>query len=493
MESKNNKFDEKLKELIDQHSEQPPTHVWENIKKEKDRKKAGWIIFNYRWALLLLIFGLAGIGLYECQKPNEKLNSPSGKNKISEQPQNKQRLVSGSTSSTSEQHSEEKINSFSKEFAPPVNVNSTNAEINQSNIETNNKKEILIAVSLPLKKQIKNFSKKQQPNKISSESVKENSSSIKQQQGDIDQNNISQATDKNENIPSQTNDNITTANSVIIPDSVVAANTAVVDTIKTPDAKKANNLLVLSGDSTPSFSFALYVSPDYAAKQLHAKPAINSGSYLDIRKEGEERDFAYSAGVMISYAVTKHFFVRSGINYSEINETVLLRFKKEISTVKIDTLVRGFILDPFLPPQPYYLSDTSIVTLVSPYTIAGENKYIFVDIPLSVGYTFDFKRIRMYITAGVSLNIISSYKGKIVAPDSSYMLILEDAHQTPFIDKTGISIMAGFGCFYQISKKFDLMLEPNYSEQLNSITEKQYPLEQKYKRIGIKAGLSYKF
>ena len=62
-----------------------------------------------------------------------------------------------------------------------------------------------------------------------------------------------------------------------------------------------------------------------------------------------------------------------------------------------------------------------------------------------------------------------------------------------FKDRIGLSISGGIGLGYQLNEKFKLWATPSFKYDLNEVNQVSYPINQKYRTVGLLAGLELLF
>ncbi len=242
------------------------------------------------------------------------------------------------------------------------------------------------------------------------------------------------------------------------------------------------------------YSIEVIGSGEFPTKFLADAPGITDGTYRLLRKESELHDRAYNFAVYLRTDLTDRFFVRLGVQYECIYEKLSVKLTDDFdSKVLVDTLLKGFVLDPFQPPQPYLLLDTVYDYQYNRFQHQKSNRYVMIHVPLMAGYRVEFEKFEVYASGGLSLNIVTYSKGTILAPDSEYMLVLEDPGSTPFLSRTGFSAHASVGLAYYVSPRVSFLFEPAYRYGLGNMTRSEYPLKQRYSAFSVGLGLKMDF
>jgi hypothetical protein len=238
-------------------------------------------------------------------------------------------------------------------------------------------------------------------------------------------------------------------------------------------------------------SLEVYILPEGVTRQLSEKPGMQEPDYLDLRNESETIENAFGAGINLRYELSARYFVRAGIRYSTITESY---FAKRNSTQSIATdsvVIRGYVVDPFRDPVPIYATTTTYHDTSFYFEQASNIRYSFIDIPVSAGIQWRWKQFGFYLSAGMELNVLASASGEIPDPHSTGTLAL-NAGNYP-LKTTTFSMLSGVGVTYHMLPRMAVIVEPNFRKQLSSMTSDVYILDQKYTRIGVIAGIKYDF
>ena len=248
----------------------------------------------------------------------------------------------------------------------------------------------------------------------------------------------------------------------------------------------------------PTFTFGtesgMYIdfvySHDYGMQSLTAK-SQEFNPYVGERENTESPLYSFSAGVRISYISGSGLGLKTGINYSQINEKFeyldpdasLIR-----TIITIDTLLVGGV--------PTVVSDTSTIRIPGSLDITAYNRYKFIDIPILLTYeAYLTEKFYYNINAGALINLSFTQKGRFLDPsgDPVWFTSSDPTGYDAFKSSAAISLYGSIGLHYQLSSTFDLIIEPNFRLFTGSLTNESYPLEQKWLTGGLITGLRYKF
>ena len=220
-----------------------------------------------------------------------------------------------------------------------------------------------------------------------------------------------------------------------------------------------------------------YGSPDRGF-QSFSDTGVNS-AYLQSRKASTKFSSAFSAGIRYTRVFNNGMSLRTGLNYSQINEKF--------------TLVQGNIV------QVTYIINAQGDTTGS-YTVTGTrykttyNKYRTLDIPLIVGYELGNGKLHANLNAGAIVNVYSWQKGDVLDAAGNPVNITTGKNSaSPYGFKTniGIGFTGGVSVYYKITDKLHLLAEPYYRHNLSSMNKDNLTLKQKYNTAGIKLGLRF--
>jgi hypothetical protein len=220
--------------------------------------------------------------------------------------------------------------------------------------------------------------------------------------------------------------------------------------------------------------FEIYGGPDLGIRSFSD---TGNSSYLQRRKESAQFSSAFSAGIRYTKVFSNGMSLRTGINYSQINE----KFK----------LTQGNIV------QVTYIINAQGDTTGS-YTVTGTrfkttyNKYRTIDVPLVVGYELGNGKLHANINAGALINIYSWQKGDVLDPSGNPVNITTGkSKSTPYGFKTnlGVGFTGAVSVYYKLSDRLHLLAEPYYKHNFSPMNKDNLTLKQKYNTAGIKLGI----
>ena len=170
------------------------------------------------------------------------------------------------------------------------------------------------------------------------------------------------------------------------------------------------------------FKIGIVFSPDYCYRFLNYSASNNWVE--DLRNDEEEPTFGYTTGLGFKMDLTDRWVIETGLLYSIKGEQT---------------------------------RDTNLVWVVPNANLPVKSKtqyhFKYIDIPLKAQYYFGNRRVKFFLSAGVSFNIFSEKATKVISE-------FEDGHKTSensMVDlgylKFNLAALIGCGIKYDIKKK----------------------------------------
>lgn len=241
------------------------------------------------------------------------------------------------------------------------------------------------------------------------------------------------------------------------------------------------------------FSLDGIFAPEWSNRTLSATSNSSENSfaeYITQRENSEVSEFAFSTGARFSYNFRNGFSLRSGIFFNQIQET----FTYEADESKlITTVVTETITNPDGTTSTE--TTTSVESIDGVRFVKSFNKYQFIDVPLLLGYNYNFGQFGMSANVGGIYNLSFTQKGKMLSQTDATPTILSGTANDPnFKGQSGWSLYGSLSLNYPLNERFDLLIEPYARYIINPLNnELNNPIEQKYWFTGIGAGLRWNF
>lgn len=222
------------------------------------------------------------------------------------------------------------------------------------------------------------------------------------------------------------------------------------------------------------------VIPLWPSRTLSAK-SPEYQQYADLREQTEKTRLSYGAGLRMSMLTGFGLALRTGLNFTQINEKFNYTDNSE-ETITITNI--------YGPSGEFIRTDTIIEFGAHQQT--ARNRYRMVDIPLILGYELRRKNWTVAFNGGALINLSLQAKGEFYSPEAMQPLDFpsDDIHTVPaYRESIGLGWFASIGLHYQLAEGLQLMAEPQFRYFPQSITHEDYVLDQHYFTSGLALGL----
>jgi len=192
--------------------------------------------------------------------------------------------------------------------------------------------------------------------------------------------------------------------------------------------------------------------------------------------EGLQPGWGFDAGAELSYFVTPHFKISSGVGIRKIVTQNSLDYS--ISQIPVIDSASGKILGYItLPGSPVLMQNTS------------QNQYTYLSIPLSLFH--EIKLGGKWSLTGEFINTASFLINQKSVAVNTATLEIQDANKDEF-NKVLFAYQLKLGLRYNLNKNISLAFEPAYRGQYNNLFNSEY-VSWKPKDISLNLALIYKF
>jgi hypothetical protein len=462
--SNNQRFDEHIKDQFQDYTPQVHPRIWENIiaEREKRRPVGFWVnFFNRRNTLLLAALLLASVsGAYLL------LKNTAGKQQtnIAATPNNILNTTTGTPVDENNSNTQEGTNTIDKE-------NATTLPMNDNTVAADNDINNSIVLSAAKKSKIKTYSAFAQ----------------------TDDNTAASNKKKRNNAVGVADDDYAITDAALTYTTSLSPEYSLnkLFFVAQKSSSKKGELL-LSKRFLPNVTLPgcpsieenaagnktyveIYGGPDLAFRSLSD---TGNSTYLQKRKESTKFSSAYSAGIRYTRVFGNGMSIRTGINYSQINEKF--------------TYVQGNLV------QITYIIDANGDTTGS-YITTGtrykttHNKFRTIDVPLLIGYELGNGKFHANINAGVIINAYSWQKGEVLDASLKPVSITTGKANSPYQYKTniGLGFMTGISAYYKLNEKIHILAEPYFRYSLSPMSKENLTFKQKYNTAGLRLGIRF--
>lgn len=321
-----------------------------------------------------------------------------------------------------------------------------------------------------------------------------------------------------------------------------------------PESNKEINTNILPVKSNPSrliMNLSIYGGAMYSMKQLMTKEG-NTASYLSRRKAEETNSIKPNVGIDLELK-RGHWTLTSGFNFHQqgekrnysdqftrmvpydslvininnnsawlVDSTVFYALQYNSIITSHDTTITyydetsGLFYTASLPvnitqstlidTNYYYAIDSSynqsIDTIKTNYelkklmvvkdpnqaNLKGRNTFSYIEVPVLIGYEWGLKRWRLSLKGGIGVGMLTRQQ--------SYYLTSDEAEVAPVSTAVYTKIMYNgilrAGVHYNFTPQFGIDIVPFSRVNINNMTNKNAPFNQKYNNVGLQFGFSYK-
>lgn len=475
-------FDDFVQSKLEQYDSGAPMHVWERMQKEKNDRK-GFFFFRKKFLILgIALLAFTGIGfitseLFLKQKGSVAANPDFKINTREKEPVTEQHsyLNKPNFSST---RTENNTNSENNIIDPIIEKSSTpvSALVYKSNSTTAASKNSLLI----LQKQKVSFSKNSETKFFSRKQVLR---SLKTISGANSLTTFSNASDA---IHFQLNSFYKLNRTGYIPANNILTVFQPSPAINQPQVRPS--CPTIRGPRRNDLYLEFYVSPDYTVRSFSKENT--QANYIAKRKSTEDSRNGFSAGVRIAKNLGEKTFLKTGVNYSQINERlrIVSQNQKQITQIiTIRTVIRA-------PGDTLFIRDTSYFEQTGTLYRTSYNRYRFIDIPVIFSYELGNPDLMSFtLNAGPVINVISFYKGEVL--DTSYIPIkISTAKGTGpqhWRNNIGIGLFASISIQKKLNERMQVFGEPYLRYNFNSVTQNNTIIKQRYAITGMQLGIRY--
>ena len=237
----------------------------------------------------------------------------------------------------------------------------------------------------------------------------------------------------------------------------------------------------------PTFSIEFQTGISAVNRTLNATG--DRGNSLDtlvsLRNTFEEPLEALHANLLVNAHFPSGFFVSSGIGFTQINElysnnsTVVDSIIDPMGIQKLIINITGDTI-PVIGP----VTSTRTTTFTKKYY----NSYRMIDIPIFVGYQYDFGDWKTDFSLGVFANILLATEGRIPNTPTTDLDLSTDGDNV-YRSRVDYSLQFGIGVSKSLTDKLSLRVNPMFRYYSRNFINEDVGLNQRYLLFGGTVGL----
>lgn len=219
-----------------------------------------------------------------------------------------------------------------------------------------------------------------------------------------------------------------------------------------------------------------YAGPDFIISSISDTA---QSQYLENRKASSSLQLSFSAGARFTHVYNNGISIRTGINFSQINEKFSYASANIVQTTYITDPVTGDTTGSFITRGTRYKTTY--------------NRYRTIDVPILLGYETGVGRWKMNLNAGPVINLYSWQKGEVLDADNRPVDITTGNAKTiyQFRNNIGVGLMLAASFYYRLNNKFSLLAEPYFRYNLSPATSEDITLKLKYNTLGLRIGIRF--
>jgi len=238
-----------------------------------------------------------------------------------------------------------------------------------------------------------------------------------------------------------------------------------------------------------SISLAFYISPAYNISEMSTTSAYNEN--LDYRNKREKSSVSLSAGIDFQLNI-KNWYVQTGLSYSKFSNYrnynhTFLAYDSLRSYYENDT-TWGWVYDPPDFGKPVPIAIDSVLVAVYNDMNEGKNEWNYLEIPLLFGYKLNKGRFSFDLATGVSYGLLINASGNIPSLTEKN-IFTELSEMNSLMNRNQFNYILQLGVSYHITPVWSIMAKPYYKQNLQSVFDKSYPFDQRFRALGMKIGL----
>ena len=260
------------------------------------------------------------------------------------------------------------------------------------------------------------------------------------------------------------------------------------------DTNEEEDIIDEKENESNRWSIRPHVAPVYYS-------SLGNGSSIDqqFAENTKSGDINMSYGIAGSYAISNKLKVRAGVNLVNLNQTTsgVLAITNPNPAASV-----AFITVGGRTPQKYQnitlnsktqslslMSTSSMVASsdLSSYKVGSIDQRIgFIEVPLEVEYALLDKKFGINVIGGFSTFFLNN--NELYADLDGVSTLIGEANN---INSTSFSANFGLGLDYNLSKQWNINLEPQFKYQLNTFNNTSGDFRPFF--IGVYTGISFKF
>jgi hypothetical protein len=239
------------------------------------------------------------------------------------------------------------------------------------------------------------------------------------------------------------------------------------------------------------WSISMEVGYAHAWRIMSAEPQFDDFKNMRIQNERISNPISYDFKVNYQY---KNWLLSVGLGYTTYGEKLHYQLSEtvvdpdggyfDVEAIYLNMIDENYNIVPMLIGYEKTWIDTYKVNYFEENDV---NKYAYLEIPISVGFKFNFRQISVCPEVGMSFGFLNKASGRLPLNTVPDFVGLEK--ESAYLKSTTSNFNFGISLEYHLTPNYGLYIQPFFKQGLHSIY-KDYPLSVKFQNAGIKFGVS---
>ena len=235
-------------------------------------------------------------------------------------------------------------------------------------------------------------------------------------------------------------------------------------------------------------SLGVYGGISKSTNNFSSKDTIGS-IYQFQRNTSEKQLETIHLGIDFTMYTKQNFYLRSGLEYTRIGSV----FNNNTSFIATDSIegIKEIIVN-MVTGERDTIMGTIAQTTTTEFVKKHYNYVHLIDIPIIVGYQWEYEPWSIGIEGGIYANISAKHTGEISSPTNEAFYDLAKDENNWFKTNIGIQPFIGLNASYNLSENLQIHLSPGFRFNAVFSTDKNL-LQAKQALLGLKTGVRYTF
>jgi hypothetical protein len=235
--------------------------------------------------------------------------------------------------------------------------------------------------------------------------------------------------------------------------------------------------------------FSVLAGPGLGISHLGKGEATTE--HLDGRKETEHVLESYTAGIYYTAATRKGFFIKTGLDYRQINEKFHLDYIQQ-EIVYVQGVITQTVDQAGNIVEQTTGNKRAIKTTV--YSNTAFNHYYFLNMPIGIGHRVADRRTRQEFSGGLDVNLFFRAKATIYNAENEPTTYSHGGYgyEDMFRHRTGWGIWGAYAYEWKMSDRMYWQLSGSVQIPFHPVSNTNNTVAQQYINLGAQIGGIYK-